>query len=102
MYIFFKWKKLKSNLVYTQYLTSFSNILYLNEIWLRHDEKHIVDSIPVFKNKKILFKSDMDSNYVKGSPFGGHAFIIDDSFIIREFDFLNKKALLCFSRRLWR
>ena len=81
-------KKFKANFIYSEYLASISNVVYLNELWLKQNEGILIQSL--CKNKNILFKSDIDSNYVKGRPFGGQAFLIDKSFRIIESDFLNR------------
>ena len=85
---FLNCKNFKSNIIYSEYLVSHSNITYFNELWLKQNECTLLDSIS--KNKKILFKSDMDCNYNKGRPYGGQAFIIDDNLNVIESDFLNR------------
>ena len=86
-------KNLKSNHFYVEYLANISNITYLNELWLKKNEIDLIRKISR-KEKNILFKSDMDENYSRGRPFGGQAWLIDNSFRILEHDFLSRH--LCY------
>ena len=86
-------KNFKSNFIYSEYLTFTSSVIYLNELWLKQNECTLIDSI--CKKKSYLFKSDMDFNYRKGRPFGGQAFLIDESIKVLESDFLNRH--LCYT-----
>ena len=65
-------KNLKANLFYPNFLSEISNILYLNEHWLRKSDINIVKNMAKDTNKKILFKSDMEVAS-KGRPYGGNA-----------------------------
>ena len=86
-------KNLKSNHFYVECLANVSDITYLNELWLKKNEIDLIRKISR-KEKNILFKSDMDENYSRGRPFGGQAWLIDNSFRILEHDFLSRH--LCY------
>ena len=82
-------KNLKANLFYPNFLSEISNILYLNEHWLRKSDINIVKNMAKDTNKKILFKSDMEVAS-KGRPYGGQCWLIDNSFEILESEFLSR------------
>ena len=78
----------KANSEYIKEITQKNHIIYLNELWLhQHEEKLIKDILPV--NKKLHFKSAMDDSYKQGRPFGGQAWIIDDSLPAYSVNFMN-------------
>ena len=85
----FNCKNIRSNLEYCKQLSSVSDILYLNELWIAQSEKPILDNLNI-NNKKILFKSDMDHNYKRGRPFGGQSWIINNNLNILDFEFINR------------
>ena len=77
-------KNLKSNHAYTSYLVGATDISFLSELWLRPNEINLLKNIT---DKAILFRSDIDEKYVKGRPFGGRAWIINNSFKLINSDF---------------
>ena len=64
-----------------------TDISFLSELWLRPNEINLLKNIT---DKAILFRSDIDEKYVKGRPFGGRAWIINNSFKLINSDFLNR------------
>ena len=82
-------KNLKSNLIYMEFLYDISNIVYLNELWLRKTEVNHLKSIGDSTNKKVIFKSDIEPGS-KGRPFGGQDWLIEKSFDIQEYKFLSR------------
>ena len=84
-------QNLKSNLIYPRYLAEISEILYLNELWLKEYEINIVRSLaPKTREKNVLFQSDMSSLPTRGRPHGGQAWILDKTLKIKSHSFLNK------------
>ena len=72
-------------------MTNSSDILYLNELWLKPNEIHHLKELPLENSgKSVLFKSDIDFEYVRGRPFGGQAWLINKNFKLINFEFLNK------------
>ena len=80
-------KNLKSNHAFTSSLVSATDISFLSKLWLRRSEINLLKNIT---DKAILFRSDIDEKYVKGRPFGGRAWIINNSFKLINSDFLNR------------
>ena len=83
-------KNVKSNITYANYLISRNEITYLNETWLKQNEKNILNNISNTNNFKILFKSDMNEENTKGRPFGGQAWFISKKIKVKEYKFINK------------
>ena len=82
----------KSNHVFCKYLVDNTDICYFNELWLKPNEKFLLNFDKKEKNndKEIFFKSDIDSNYNQGRHFGGQAWIIDKKFEIFDHNFINR------------
>ena len=83
----------KANQNYAHFLLLEYDIVYLNELWLKPNEKYLLDhysDTQIKHNKSILFKSDIDFDYVKGRPFGGQAWFINKNYKIINFEFINK------------
>jgi hypothetical protein len=84
-------KSLKHNFNYPLELVKNSNIVYLNELWLKQTEINIVNDLcPNYHTKKIFFKSDMPEKSVSGRPFGGQCWILDNSIEIVNYEFLSR------------
>ena len=84
-------KNLKANLTYASYLACDSDVLYLSELWCKQNEINLVKNLSTEnKGKNVLFKSDMDSNYSRGRPFGGQAWILNKTLNIINHEFFNR------------
>ena len=82
----------KSNHIFCKYLMDKMDICYFNELWLIPNEKYILnpDKISSKSSKDIFFKSDIDSSYNKGRPFGGQDWAINKNFKTYECNFINR------------
>ena len=67
---------IKGNILYVTKLANTSDIIFLQETWLRKDEKLTDELKPIRDTHIIKFKSSMDETYTRGRPFGGLAWII--------------------------
>lgn len=75
----------KANYNYVHHLLKNDDISYLNKLWLKPNEKHLLDQFDNKKidhNKNIYFKSDIEFEYTKGRPFGGQVWFINKKFKI--------------------
>jgi hypothetical protein len=82
-------KNLKSNMIYSKFLTGVTDISFFSELWLKQSEFALIQSLN--PNKRFLFKSDMDPyNHKRGRPFGGLAWVIDSEFEVLDFEFFSR------------
>ena len=83
----------KANFNYVHHLLINDDISYLNELWLKPNEKYLLDHFKDKKinhNKNIYFKSDIEYDYTKGRPFGGQAWFVNKSFKVISNNFLTR------------
>ena len=83
-------KNIKSNFLYSKFLTDMSNIVFFNELWLKPNEINHLKDLTLEKRKKILFQSDMTYLNKKGRPFGGIGLVFDNAYEVIEYKFLNR------------
>ena len=83
----------KANFNYVHHLLINDDISYLNELWLKPNEKYLLDHFKDKKinhNKNIYFKSDIEYEYTKERPFGGQAWFVNKSFKVISNIFLTR------------
>jgi hypothetical protein len=83
-------KNIKSNFLYSKFLTDMSNIVFFNELWLKPNEINHLKDLTLEKRKKFLFQSDMTYLNKKGRPFGGIGLVFDNAYEVIEYKFLNR------------
>lgn len=84
-------KNFKRNNLYLKELRNNSQICFITEHWLNSEENILMDDM--FPNDNCLFYSDMDikdSFGRRGRPYGGKCWLIDKSFEIIDYAFVNK------------
>ena len=83
-------KGLKGNFSYTKYLSQFSSLVFLCELWTKPTDINLIKEIASYSDKNFVYKSDIDHNYKKGRPYGGQCWLIDKKFKILENKLINR------------
>jgi len=72
---------LKANFSYCKFLVENSSICYLSELWTKKNEYHLIQNLRDNHDNKInppLYQSDMQNCQMKGRPFGGQCWFLDE------------------------
>ena len=72
---------------YIKLLTDYNDITFINEHWIKNNEKNFF--INLCKNEKIFFYSPMDQTWKKGRPWGGLCWIIKNNIKVSNFEILD-------------